>query len=52
MPKGDFSKTKDFVVPLRGVVRDGKLAALLDQNGAEIGMPVTASESVTGVMVF
>lgn len=48
MPKGDFAKTKDFIIPLRGVVRDGKLAALLDHTGAEIGMPVTANESVTG----
>lgn len=52
MPKGDFSKTKDSIVPLRGVVRGGKLAALLDHNGVEIGMPVTAAESVTGVMKF
>lgn len=48
MPKGDFKKTKESIIPLRGVVRDGKLAALLDQHGVEIGMPVTANESVTG----
>lgn len=48
MPKGDFTKTKEFIIPLRGVVRDGQLAALLDQSGQEIGMPVTAVESVTG----
>lgn len=48
MPKGDFTKTKEFIIPLRGVVRDSQLAALLDQSGQEIGMPVTAVESVTG----
>lgn len=52
MPKGDFIKTQDSIVPLRGVVRDGKLAALLDQEGKEIGMPVTAVESVTGGIGF
>ncbi|MFZ2269048.1 MAG: hypothetical protein WAV95_15845 [Azonexus sp.] len=48
MPKGDYSKTKESIVPLQGVVRDGKLAALLDHEGKEIGMPVTALASVTG----
>lgn len=52
MPKGDFTKTKEFIIPLRGVVRDGQLAALLDQSGQEIGMPVTAVESVTGGIGF
>lgn len=37
MPKGDYSKTKEFIVPLRGVVRNGTLAALLDHEGVEVG---------------
>lgn len=48
MPKGNYPKTKESIVPLRGIVRDGKLAALLDQDGVELGMPVTASTSLTG----
>lgn len=48
MPKGNYTKTKESIVPLRGVVRGGKLSALLDQEGNEIGMPVTAVESVNG----
>ncbi len=41
MPKGNC--TEDGIVPLRGVVRNGQLASLLDQNGNEIGAPVTAN---------
>lgn len=48
MPKGDYKKTKDSIVPLRGVVRDGVLASLLDHNGAELGFPVTGTKDVTG----
>lgn len=35
MSKGDFVKTTEFIYPLRGVVRGGALAALLDNLGAE-----------------
>jgi hypothetical protein len=42
MPKGDYAKTKEFTVPLRGKVRDGQLVALLDSDGLELGAPVTA----------
>lgn len=49
MPKGDFKKATESIVPLRGVVRGGKLAAIIDQNGVELGMPVTSIENdVTG----
>lgn len=48
MPKGDFTKTKQSIVPLRGVVRNGQLVALLDHEGKEIGAPVTSSVDVTG----
>mgnify|MGYP000417363033 CR=1 FL=1 len=46
MPKGTFSE--DGIVPLRGVVRDGQLAALLDHEGNELGAPVTATANLTG----
>jgi len=50
MPKGKFSQ--DGIVPLRGVVRGGKLAALLDQDGAEIGAPVAGiANAVSGAHV-
>lgn len=51
MPKGDFKKATESIVPLRGVVRNGKLAAIIDQDGVELGMPVTSIENeVTGVI--
>lgn len=51
MPKGDFKKATESIVPLRGVVRNGRLAAILDQDGVELGMPVTSLENeVTGVI--
>lgn len=46
MPKGTFKQ--DGIVPLRGVVRDGKLVSLLDHQGAEIGAPVTALPTLAG----
>lgn len=50
MPKGKFSQ--DGIIPLRGVVRGGKLAALLDQDGAEIGAPVVGIiNSVSGAQI-
>lgn len=53
MPKGDYSKTKDSIVPLRGVVRGGKLTALIDHDGVEVGdLVVSKSDSVTGGSVF
>lgn len=48
MPKGDYQKTKDAIVQLRGVVRDGELVSLLDHDSNEIGAPVTATKGVTG----
>lgn len=48
MPKGDFTKTKQSIVPLRGVVRNGQLVSLLDHEGNEIGAPVTSIANVTG----
>lgn len=48
MPKGEYSKTKESIVPLRGVVRNGTLVSVLDHEGKEIGGLVTSSTDVTG----
>lgn len=42
MPKGSYTKSIEGTVPLRGVVRDGKLAAILDHEGNELGALVAA----------
>lgn len=47
MPTFDKSKTKEGRVPLTGLVRNGKLAAILDHEGNELGMPVTAKTTLT-----
>lgn len=53
MPKGDFSKTKESIVPLQGVVRGGKLAAILDHEGKEIGgLVTTKNDEATGGVDF
>lgn len=48
MPKGEYSKTKESIVPLRGIVRNGTLVSVLDHEGKEIGGLVTSSTDVTG----
>lgn len=44
---GGISKS-DGIVNLRGVIRDNELVALLDHQGNELGMPVTATKGFTG----
>lgn len=43
-----MTATNDGIIHLKGRIRDGKLVALLDHEGKELGAPVTALESVTG----
>lgn len=50
MSKGDFKKSTESIIPLRGVVRDGVLASILDQDGNELGAPATVKKGVTGRM--
>lgn len=45
-----MTATNDGIIHLKGRIRDGKLVALLDHEGKELGAPVTALESVTGGM--
>jgi len=48
MSKGDWKKSTESIVPLRGVVRNGVLASILDQHDNELGAPVTATPTLTG----
>lgn len=50
MPKGEFTKTRDSIITLRAVVRDGKLAELLDPAGVGIGeILTTPGKKLSGV---
>lgn len=46
-----MTATNDGIIHLKGRIRDGKLVALLDHEGKELGAPVTALESVTGRII-
>lgn len=48
-----MTATNDGIIHLKGRIRDGKLVALLDHEGKELGAPVTSIENeFTGGVVF
>lgn len=52
MPKGNYPKTKDGRINLQGVVRNGKLVGVIDQDENELGLLLTQTDVVTGGSVF
>lgn len=46
-----MTATNDGIVQLRGVIRDNVLVSLLDHNGADLGVPVTAKNQASGAVI-
>lgn len=47
-----IAKTREAIIPVRARVRDGQIVSLLDQAGNEMGLPVTATPSGSGLVEY